>query len=133
MISRQDISDGDLVVLSALKKQPFYGHAAVYSAGRFYHFNESGGHCDSYDFFVNQQQRRILRIEHGTKTHDEIQAYYDANKHRTWKALTYNCEHFAYGAAYGAEKSPTLRGYVALVGTVVGALIIGLFVKRKTK
>lgn len=132
MIDLHDIADGDLVIVSSLNNSPYYAHAAVYAGGRFYHFSESGAHCDSYDFFIVQPDRRIFRVEHGTRSAKEIEAYYEANKWRNWDRLTYNCEHFAYGAAFGAEKSPTLRGYMALAFTLVGSLAaILMTIKRR--
>ncbi len=107
------------VITTSLNRSKFYNHVAVWCDGRFYHINENGVHCDTFDDFM--AGRELLYTTAATQTPDEIREYYLTNKNRKHNLVFFNCEHFANGAAFGVEKSPTLIGYIL---TTVCALIL---------
>lgn len=118
-----------LRIVTSLNDSCCYRHYSVWANGQVYHFNESGAHSDSEEDFM--RNRKILRTQETTRTDSEVAAYYEANKNKRYHWFRYNCEHFARGAAFGREDSPTLRGYftgAAIVATIAAILFI---IKRK--
>ena len=99
-----------LRIVTPLSRSCLYRHASVWANGKVYHLNESGAHCDSEEAFM--RTRKVIRETKATKSDAEVEAYYRQVCDKPFSYITYNCEHFAYGAAFGKEQSPTVKGYI---------------------
>lgn len=125
-------SDGDIVIVSALNRSPFYRHHAVYWGGKFYHFNESGMHIDTPHELIDVPHRQIIGTMHGTQTAEQMHNFVETHAAHRYNALTFNCEHWAYGMATGVQQSPTIRGAVVFVVAVVAVVTIGILTIKQT-